>query len=81
VISWRFTSSLEKNFNAAKLFKGLNIAARISISAITFNAVTAYGADVRLVGDIPTSGLIFKDSLKITAFNDPKIEVFIYFVI
>jgi catabolite regulation protein CreA len=31
-------------------------------------------ADSRLVGDVPTSGFVFKDTLKITAFNDPKVE-------
>jgi hypothetical protein len=31
-------------------------------------------ADSRQVADIPTSGIIFKDSLKISAFNDPKVE-------
>jgi hypothetical protein len=29
----------------------------------------------REVGDIPASGIIFKDSIKITAFEDPKVRV------
>ena len=31
-------------------------------------------ADSREVGSITTSGIFFKDSLKINAFNDPKVE-------
>lgn len=30
-------------------------------------------ADARQIGDIPTSGLIFKDSLRVSSFKDPKI--------
>ena len=51
---------------------------RAAASAIASLAVfelpaTCY-AESRLVGNIQTSGLIFKDTLKVTSFDDPKVQ-------
>ena len=75
VESLRLNALFGQHFKTSELMKKINIAAAISVTTITCNTLSAFGADVRLVGDIPTSGLIFKDSLKISAFRDPKIEV------
>jgi catabolite regulation protein CreA len=36
--------------------------------------VSAFGAGQREIGEIQASGLIFKDTIKVTAFQDPKVE-------
>jgi catabolite regulation protein CreA len=49
------------------------IAATIS-STLLLTGSVANANEVREVGNIATSGLIFKDTLKINAFEDPKVE-------
>jgi hypothetical protein len=48
------------------------------VALLTVPAILSF-ADVseagsRIVGDIPTSGIFFKDSLKVSAFEDPKVS-------
>ena len=35
---------------------------------------SADAANTREIGDVPASGLIFKDTIKVTAFDDPKVK-------
>ena len=35
---------------------------------------SADAANTREIGDVPASGLIFKDAIKVTAFDDPKVK-------
>lgn len=45
------------------------------LGAITTPVKAAHAwADQRTIGEIPASGLIFKDTIKIQAFKDPKVE-------
>lgn len=41
--------------------------------AISSFLTPANAMNIRQIGDIPTSGFIFKDSLKLMSFQDPKI--------
>lgn len=38
------------------------------------NSAHAFGSGQREIGEITASGIIFKDTIKITAFQDPKVE-------
>jgi len=63
--SWSFTNALG---TAA-------IVASISLAAPFINPSPAVAvADKRIVAEIPTSGLVFKDTLNVEAFTDPKVE-------
>ena len=51
----------------------------VGASLFSGGAGGAVQADSREIGSISTSGLIFKDTLKINAFKDPKVDgVIIY---
>lgn len=45
----------------------------LKIALVSLALAPANALDIRQVGDIPTSGFIFKDSLKVMTFKDPKI--------
>ena len=53
------------------LRRGLT-AAGVGISVLAEGARVSW-ADTRVVGSIETSGLIFKDKLKVSVFSDPKL--------
>jgi len=46
------------------------------LSLLTFRSMQPVNAstDGSLIGDIPTSGVFFKDALKVTAVSDPKVQ-------
>mmetsp|Transcript_62549 Transcript_62549/g.161089 ORF Transcript_62549/g.161089 Transcript_62549/m.161089 type:complete len:237 (+) Transcript_62549:76-786(+) len=44
------------------------------MAAVFTSAVLPANADKRLVGEIPASGLIFKDTINIEEFDDPKVS-------
>ncbi|CAM9230854.1 unnamed protein product [Choristocarpus tenellus] len=41
---------------------------------MVFDPLMAQASPKRVVGNIPTSGLIFKDTLNVEAFSDPKVD-------
>lgn len=49
------------------------IAGVLTLSTLLTNFQSKCLADSRSVGDIPTSGIFFRDSLKISAISDPKV--------
>lgn len=49
-------------------------AASAIVSLAVFELPATCFAESRVVGNIQTSGLIFKDTLKVTAFDDPKVQ-------
>mmetsp|Transcript_27336 Transcript_27336/g.42718 ORF Transcript_27336/g.42718 Transcript_27336/m.42718 type:complete len:217 (+) Transcript_27336:20-670(+) len=51
-------------------FVGFATAGALSI----LNPLSASAYQDRVVGEIPASGLVFKDTIKVTAFKDPKVE-------
>ena len=67
--------ALKLNQNSAyKLQKALGIAsASLSVALATFMPNVCY-ANVREIGDIETTGLLLKDTLKVNAFTDPKVD-------
>ena len=65
---------LSKAKASMKLLAGLAIPA-LSLSSPLLDAPRAFAAeDRRQVADIPASGIIFKDSINIEAFRDPKVS-------
>ena len=61
-----------------KLFKKIDALQQIRQAgfAVAAGLLLSNGAlaiDSHRVGEIPTSGLIFKDTLEITSFSDPKV--------
>ena len=42
--------------------------------AVNTRRADAFGAGQREIGEITASGFIFKDTIKVTAFQDPKVE-------
>ena len=61
---------ISSNFNSM-ILKGCGTLC--TALALVSTTPAAFGSSARLIGDIPTSGLIFKDSLKLNAFEDPKL--------
>ena len=56
-----------------KLRKIASIAIGAGLSGSLLSPIApAFAEDVRIVADIPTSGLVFKDTLQIKSFRDPK---------
>lgn len=55
-----------------------HIAALILSAALTYGPLSgvpmAFAESKRTVGEVTTSGLVFKDTLKIEAFDDPKVD-------
>ena len=43
-------------------------------AAIATTPISPAFADARVVGEIAASGLVFKDTLKVEAFLDPKVQ-------
>jgi len=62
---------LRRNKGLFKYFAALMITAT---SLVSVAPQDAYGSTSRTVGDFGTSGLVFKDSLKVDALDDPKVE-------
>jgi len=62
---------LRHNKGLFRYFAALLITATSLVSA---SPQDAYGSTSRTVGDFGTSGLVFKDSLKVDALDDPKVE-------
>lgn len=54
--------------------KPLNIAATASKLLLCGCTLIGPVAHAREIASIPTTGFLFKDSLKVTSFNDPKVE-------
>jgi catabolite regulation protein CreA len=59
-------SQSRRNFLSAAFFA--------TTSIINGGQVNAFGSGQREIGEIPASGIIFKDTIKVTAFQDPKVE-------
>ncbi len=59
-------SQSRRNFLSAALFA--------TSSIINGAQANAFGSGQREIGEISASGIIFKDTIKVTAFQDPKIE-------
>jgi hypothetical protein len=76
VILLAYICSIHCAAGAAKLpFSSLRRAAASAIASLALLDLPATCfAESRLVGNIPTSGLIFKDTLKVTSFDDPKVQ-------
>lgn len=46
----------------------------VTTSLINGGQANAFGSGQREIGEISASGIIFKDTIKVTAFQDPKVE-------
>jgi len=49
------------------------LAAAAALSTTSLIPSPAFAAEKRTIGEIQTSGLVFKDTLKVEAFSDPKV--------
>ena len=66
--------TINKKFNPSKILSSLKISSSVGVFTLLSLCLSpAYAQDVRRIGEIPTSGFIFKDSLKLVAIKDPKI--------
>ena len=84
--NFRITRYKAHNFVAAKLSsKSMAIERRDVFGIFGGSLITgfislfpsesgAFATGEREIGEIPASGLIFKDTIKVTAFQDPKVE-------
>jgi catabolite regulation protein CreA len=53
----------------------LMLTAALTVAPLTpFTALPAHAESKRVIGEIQGSGLVFKDTLKVEAFDDPKVE-------
>jgi catabolite regulation protein CreA len=59
-------SQSRRSFLSAALFA--------TTSLINGVQATAFGSGQREIGEISASGIIFKDTIKVTAFQDPKVD-------
>lgn len=59
---------IDSGFSWAKLVGSLGAG-----SLLLINGQPAFATETRQVGNIETSGLLFKDTLKVTSFADPKL--------
>ena len=66
-------SSLSLSINTINSIKKGCMSTVVS-SMIFFSSSSIVNANSKVVGEIATSGLIFKDTLKIQSFRDPKIS-------
>ena len=57
---------------AANQLAVLVVAGALTIAPLT--ALPAFAENKRVIGEVQTSGLVFKDTLRVEAFNDPKVQ-------
>lgn len=71
-----FASKKEPNFNVALSSAGASVAATMVLmfNTVTANPLVANAESSRQVGNISASGLVFKDTLVIESFDDPKVQ-------
>merc|ERR1711907_72936 len=58
--------------SAAVHFSALALSAALTLSPMT--ALPSVAEGKRVVGEVQTSGLVFKDTLRVEAFDDPKVS-------
>lgn len=66
--SWQVPKSLSQWVGAATLGTSL------AISALVSSPFPALAESPRIVGQLQGSGLVFKDTLQIESFDDPKVQ-------
>lgn len=78
LFAWLTFWTIVSSFKFGPKFQ--KIGASIAIGAGLLSPIApAFAEDARIVADIPTSGLVFKDTLQIKTFSDPKLpSVHIY---
>ncbi|KAL1527905.1 hypothetical protein AB1Y20_009280 [Prymnesium parvum] len=73
IVSMRLTQRSPPPLPAASVLTALALSASLAVSPMVGFPDAAL-ADKRVIGEIAGSGLLFKDTLKIEAFDDPKVS-------